>query len=189
MTKTTRPTDPREPLGAVAEPRAWLRERVRQHMLKMAPLALVAAVPLTNAACDAVPPPICTNSHDWYNYLSSQASWGEDHGNRIVLLDFRLSSTDLHLPTSYTIVGGSFLTTGKSDQLRIKPDAGAVVITLQGTMSCGGGYGGSYSNSISITIDLVPGDGGSADAAPMVKVGTRTPPCPGLMWGKGPHKG
>jgi len=173
MTKCTRPTDPQEPPdGTAAEPRSWLRERVREHMLKMAPLALVAAVPLTNAACDAVPPPICASSHDWYNYLSSQASWGEDHGNRIVLLDLRLGSSDLQLPTSYTISGGSLLTTGKSDQLRIKPDAGAEVITLQGTMSCGGGYGGSFFNSISITIDLVPRDGGSADVAPIVKVST-----------------
>ena len=67
---------------------------------------------------------------------------------------------------AYTIAGGSLLTSGKSDQLRIKPDAGAEVVTLQGQMTCDGIRG----STIRITVGLVPPDGGGADTAPTVKI-------------------
>jgi hypothetical protein len=133
----------------------------------MAPLALVGATSLTNAACDPAPSPVCENSRDWSSYVSSHASWGEDHGNRIVVLDLRVSNGELGFPTAYTIVGGSLLTVGKSDQLKIKPDDGATVITLQGAMVCDGF---KSSVTIKITIALVPPDGGSFDDTPIVKV-------------------
>lgn len=168
MTKTTRPAGPQDSFDANAERRSWLHERVRQHMLKMAPLALVAATPLTNTACDYIPEPCRASKsmNDWDEYVSSHAFWAEDNGQRIVILDLILSEPAIQLRPTYTIVGGSFLTSGKSDQLRIKPDADAKVITLRGTLICGE----IASISIDVTIDLEPPDGGGADSDPIVKV-------------------
>jgi len=167
MGKTT-PANPRGTSNEEAEQRSSLRERVRQHMLKMAPLALVAAAPITNTACDCVPelPPACQQLH-WETQVSARARWALDHGSRIVILDLGVTDAELQISPSYTISGGAFLTVGKSDQLKIKPDEGATMITLHGSMTCGDGYG---PRDLTITIDLVPPDGGSADADPTVKV-------------------
>jgi hypothetical protein len=169
MTKTTRPSDPDHPRDAEAEHRSWLREQVRHHLLKMAPLALAAVVPLTNTACDWVPPPCKASKSpgDWDEYVTSRASWGEDHGDRVVVLEIKLDDPNVKLPSSYTVVGGSFLTTGKSDKLKIKPDADAKIITLQGDLTCS-----NFTQPLRITIELEPPDGGSADSAPVVKLTT-----------------
>lgn len=165
MTKKAPPTAPRGDIVTDAEPRSRLREQVRQHMLKMGRFALIAAPPLANTACDPAPIPAC-EEHYWYTNVSGDASWGQDHGERIVVVDLRVSDDVVHLPSSYTIAGGSLLTSGKSDQLRIKPDAGAEVIVLRGQMTCGA-YG---SQGIRITIELVPPDGGDAGDYPMVTI-------------------
>jgi hypothetical protein len=172
MTKAREPSDAQDPCrGDTTEPRPWLRERVRQCMHKMARLAVVAATPLANTACDPPPPPsICERSpSDWIGYnVPGQAAWGEDAGERIVLLDLGGGgTTEVRLPATYTIVGGSFLmsTSDRPNQRRIKPEAGATVIVLQGSMTCE-----QRSAPIRITIDLVPPDGGRANAAPIVKV-------------------
>jgi hypothetical protein len=131
-------------------------------MLSMTPLALVAAAPLTNTACDPVPTPICSRSAgNWVEYIGVNASWSEDAGEHIILLD--LQSYDpgsLHLPTSYTVVGGTLLpfTTGKPEELRIKPDAGVTSILVEGALDCEG-----KSGPFGVTVELAPPDGGGSD--------------------------
>jgi hypothetical protein len=132
------------------EPDRGLRERVRERMRQMAPLALLAATPLTNAACDGVnndppstsrPTPTCEKSpSSWAQFMHTDAAWGTEAGERIVLLTIS-SPTDkpwLQASSSYTVEGGSLLpsTALKPNVLRIKPDAGASVIHLKGTMTC-----------------------------------------------------
>ena len=164
MSNTRTPTD-RSPASTDAERPSRLRERVRQHMLKMARLALAGAVPLTNTACDCAPSPVC-ETQDWSSEVSASASWGVDRGSTIVILDLSVRDSKFTVSPSYTITGGSLLTVGKSNQLKIKPDQGATIIDLHGSMSCD--YVGPH--PLSITIDLVPPDGGNADDYPTVKV-------------------
>jgi hypothetical protein len=175
MTKTNQPNGASSAPGRTEtdQPAPLLHERVRQRMRKMASVALVAATPLANTACDPPPPPpICDKSPaDWIAYDLSgtlHGAWGQDAGDRIVLLTLGVDGqSEVRLPASYTIVGGSFLPTSslQPNQLRIKPDAGATAIVLQGTMTCE-----QRSAPIRITIDLVPPDGGSVNAPPPVKV-------------------
>ena len=167
MSKATLPNGPRGLADTNAEQRSSLRERVRQHMLKMAPLALVGAVPLINTACDCIPTPAC-NEYYWTSRVSAQAAWGLDHGSRIVIVDLISTDDELAISPAYSISGGSLLTVGKSKQLRIKPDEGATVIRMHGSLTCGGDRSGS--DSLDITIELVPPDGGSTDGYPAVKI-------------------
>jgi hypothetical protein len=181
MSKTS-PDVPREPKST---PDAELspRERVRRRVREMAPLAWLAATPLVNTACDPPPPPpLCEYSpSDWlaYDYGGTvQAAWGEDNGERIVLLD--AVGTDVpgpepRLPATYSIAGGSLLpsTSAAPYRLRIRPDAGAQVITLEGTMSCQDRKARIRSAPVRITIDLEPPDGGPANAAPVAKLALR----------------
>ena len=152
MTPSKRPPEQPE----TWEPNAGPRERVRERMRQMARLALLAATPLTNAACDAVSPassfgaggsggllptPTCeTSPSNWTQFLHGDATWGTDAGDRIVLLSVT-NPTDkpwLQAPSSYRVEGGTLLpsTAGEPSVLRIKPDAGATAILLKGTMTC-----------------------------------------------------
>jgi hypothetical protein len=138
----------------------------------MAKLALFAATPLTNAACDAVSPaspfgaggagglptPTCEKSpSSWAQFMRGDATWGTQAGERIVLLTVA-NPTDkpwLQAPSSYTVEGGTLLpsTAREPNVLRINPDAGITVIRLKGTMSCH-----SLTEPMAITIDLLPSD-------------------------------
>jgi hypothetical protein len=140
-------------------------ERMRQ----MAPLALLAATPLTNAACDSVTPaspfgaggagglptPTCEKSpSSWAEFVQADATWGMEAAERIVLLTVS-DPTDkpwLQTPSSYTVEGGALLppTTGEPNVIRIKPDAGATVIRLEGTMTCH-----TITAPMAITINLI----------------------------------
>jgi hypothetical protein len=170
MRNPQQPSDRQELLDADADAdaRSCLRERVRQHLRKMAPLALIAAPPLLTAqACDPAPVPACEDTWgSWKRKVSVRAVWGEDNGSKIVILDVASSEERIQPPASYSIVGGSILTSGKSSLVKIKPDAGAEHITLSGQLECGT-YG---SEPIRITIDLVPPTGSSAAAPPTVTV-------------------
>jgi hypothetical protein len=168
MSNPQQPSDREELLDGDDEAKSWLRERVRQHLRRMAPLALIGATPLLTAqACDPAPVPACEESYgNWKSKVSGHAVWGEDNGSKIVILAVVSSESRIQPPSSYTIVGGSILTSGKSDLVRIKPDAGAEHITLRGQLTCG-----TYNpESFQITIDLIPPAGSSADAPPTVSV-------------------
>jgi hypothetical protein len=154
MTKAKRPAK----TPAILAPEPGARDRVRERMRQMAKLALLAATPLTNAACDpAVPPspfgaggaggggglptPTCEKSAaDWAQFIHAEAAWGTEASERIVLLTVTNPEDKpwLQAPGSYTIEGGTLLpsTAREPDVLRIKPDAGATIIRLQGTATC-----------------------------------------------------
>ena len=171
MTQSKRPPESPE----MREPHAEPRERVRERMRQMARLALLAATPLTNAACDpanptasfgaggsggaaGLPTPTCEKSPaSWAQFLYADAVWGTEAGERIVLLTVSNPSDKpwLQAPSSYTVEGGSLLppTAQAPDLLRIKPDAGATVIRLEGTMNCH-----IVTAAMSITIDLLSSD-------------------------------
>lgn len=131
-------------------PETGLRERVRERMRQMAPLALLAATPLTNAACDSaqaavqspdLPTPTCEKSpSEWRQFIGVQAAWGTEAGERIILLTVSNPSDKpwLQAPGSYTVEGGTLLpsTEHEPNVVRIKPDADASVIRLRGTMTC-----------------------------------------------------
>ncbi len=155
-------------LPAVPSEISSLRERVRQHMRKMAPLALVAAAPLTNTACDPVQQPICSQSSDqWLLRIGATSSWGEEGGVTVIVL--KLTSSHVTLPTAYAVEGGTLvaLTPGPPLVLKLRPDPGATRIVLTGTLDCEGRTG-----PLAVTVDLTPGDGGNPDAGPLVTIGT-----------------
>ena len=153
MTQSKRPPE----LPETREPHAGLRERVHEHMRRMARLALLAATPLTNTACDpasppsgyrgsggsggSLPTPTCEQTPStWAQFMNVEAAWGTDAGERIILLTVT-NPTDkpwLQAPSSYEVQGGTLLpsTAGAPNVLRIKPDADATTIRLKGTMTC-----------------------------------------------------
>jgi hypothetical protein len=157
MTQSKRPGDLPETHGPDAGP----RERVAERMRQMARLALLAATPLTNAACDpapnpqppSLPSPTCEKSAStWEQFISGEAAWGTEAGEQILLLSIS-NPTDkpwLKAPSSYTVEGGILLppTAEKPNVLRIKPDAGVTVIRLKGTTTCD-----TNTSPMTITID------------------------------------
>jgi hypothetical protein len=175
MTQSKRP--PKAPETLVPDPGP--RDRVRERMRQMAKLALLAAAPLTNAACDPVQPPspfgaggagglptpTCEQSpSSWAQFTPAEAAWGTEAGERIVLLTVT-NPTDkpwLQASSSYAVEGGTLLpsTASEPDVLRIKPDAGATTIRLAGTMTCH-----IISEPMVITIHL-----GAANQDPAVEV-------------------
>ncbi len=144
------------------------RERVRERMRQMAKLALLAAAPLTNAACDPVQPPspfgaggagglptpTCEQSPaSWAQFIEAEAAWGTEAGEPIVLLTLTIPKDKpwLQASRSYAIEGGTLLpsTASQPKVLRIKPDAGATTIRLEDTLTCH-----SISEPMVITINL-----------------------------------
>jgi hypothetical protein len=134
------------------QPDAGLRERVRERMRRMASMALLAATSLTNAACDPVsrsppyggryrPTPTCEMiPSNWAQFMRAKAAWGTEAGEHILLLTISNPSDKpwLRAPTAYTVEGGMLLpsTARERNVLRIKPEPGATVIRLDGTMNC-----------------------------------------------------
>jgi hypothetical protein len=167
MTQSKRPPVPLES----REPDPGPRDRVRERMRQMAKLALLAATPLTNAACDPIarpdtapcgaglPAPTCQKSPStWAKLVRVATAWDTDAGERILLLMIS-TPTDkpwLRTPSSYTVEGGTLLppTAVEPDVIRIKPDAGATAIRLRGTMTCH-----TVGAPMVISIDLLPGGG------------------------------
>jgi len=146
-------------------------------MRRMAGLALVATTPLTNAACDpatgpapypeTLPSPTCRKSPaSWEDLLRVTAVWGADAGERIVLLTVANEPDTpwLQTPASYAVEGGTLLPP-KSKTIRIKPDAGATQIRLTGTITCH-----TTPAPMTIVIDLLPRNGGTADDDPTVEL-------------------
>jgi hypothetical protein len=125
------------------------RDRLRQLVLEMAPVALVAAS-LTNAACpqEQSYPPGCTSLSDTAcdrcaqgpgpaaPWAEGKAAWDTYGGETIVRLQI-IPAVEVRLPDAYTVVGGMLLpaTTGSGEML-IKPDAGATRIRLAGALTC-----------------------------------------------------
>ena len=165
MTQAKHPPEP--PDTRAHDP--GLRERVRERMRQMAPLALWAAIPLTNAACDPASPPTFGSSgvsgatptcekipSSWAQFIRIDAVWGTEAGERIVLLTVT-NPTDkpwLQAPSAYTIEGGTQLpsTPREPNVLRIKPDAGATTLRLRGTITCH-----IITEPMAITLDLATG--------------------------------
>jgi hypothetical protein len=178
MTQSKRPPEQPEP-----EPHARLRERVRERMRQMAKLALLAATPLTNAACDAtsptggfggsggnggLPTPTCEqSSSSWAEFMKVDAAWSMEAGERLLLLTIS-NPTDkpwLQAPSSYTVEGGTLLpsTAAEPNTLRIKPDANVTLIRLEGTMTCH-----TITAPMTITIANFPPGGATAGEQPVV---------------------
>ena len=157
---------PQVPESLLPEPGP--RERVRDRMRQMAGLALLAAAPLTNAACDPIaspspfgsggnnglPVPTCEQRPEgWAQFSQAEAVWGSEAGERIVLLAVTTAKDKpwLVVSPSFAVEGGTPLppSTAEPDVLRIKPDAGATTIRLRGSITCH-----LISEPMVITIDL-----------------------------------
>ena len=131
---------------ALAEPAAGstARERVRRRMLALAPLCVVAAAPLTNAACDPAPDPYCSQATPdvQRQSLYADARWVAEGGTPLIELDLSLSSVyPLGLGTSFSVVGGTLAQStpvGSGMKLTITPDAGASELRVSGTLTCQG---------------------------------------------------
>jgi hypothetical protein len=163
--------------------RLQLRDRVRERMRKMAPLALAAAAPLTNAACDPAPTPSCFDEPSLCDncqgsgaadyFLRGSAIWRDEAGERTVFLELTANFNQVRLSDSYTLEGGTFWPppTQNSIGMIIKPDPGATFIRVVGSLTCVGKAGNpNRTLDFVVTVDLLPPDGGSSDADPTVTI-------------------
>jgi hypothetical protein len=153
------------------------RLRVRELMLKMAPLAFVAATPLTVCACDPAPTPLCEHSSRYSLVgieINVNASWESDGGTPVIKLVIAINtaiysahdSTDrLQLPADYRVFGGTLISSSPIDggdgyTLWIQPDRDLSLVQVDGIVECHG----KTTSSGPFTVILRPAtaDGGAA---------------------------
>jgi hypothetical protein len=133
-----------EPVPGEPATGSTARERVRRRMLALAPLCVVAAAPLTNAACDPAPDPYCSQATPEVQRQSlyADARWIAEGGTPRVELDLSLSGVyPLVLGESFSVVGGTLeqrSPVGSGVALTIQPDPGASELRVSGTLNCQG---------------------------------------------------
>jgi len=118
-----------------------VRERVIQRFHKLAPLAVIAAVPVMNTACDPAPEPYCTEASSvWVAEVKAEAVWVDAGGGNLrIELTLTVNHELLSLSGTYTAQGGTVDTTKDvtgGQVLDITPDAGVTEVTVSGSVDC-----------------------------------------------------
>lgn len=118
-----------------------VRERVIQRFHKLAPLAVIAAVPVMNTACDPAPEPYCTEASSvWVSEVQAEAVWVDAGAGKLAIeLTLTVNHELLSLPGTYTAQGGTIDTTKDvtgGQLLSITPDAGVTELTVNGSVDC-----------------------------------------------------
>ncbi|MFO0757518.1 MAG: hypothetical protein U0359_13560 [Byssovorax sp.] len=137
-------SDPKLPL-APSPPNAAVRERVQARLQRLAKLAVIAAAPVLNTACDPAPDPYCQQSDagTWKTDLSATAAWAlVADGGTDLQIEVKLTSTNNSVSASssgYTATGGTISSSEATDTgvvIRVVPDAGATEIKVSGQIYC-----------------------------------------------------
>ncbi len=125
-----------------------VRERVRARWQNLLPLAVVAAAPLLNAACDPAPEPYCAadGNRDWVDTLEVSARWVAAGGSFQIEVTVHVTTYDLSINESEFAVTGGTLDSVDPDLgirtyvLLVTPDASNDV-QVSGAVDCDGGPG------------------------------------------------
>jgi hypothetical protein len=130
--------------------RSRLRHQIRPLVLRLAFFTLVAAAPLTNAACPPQEsfPAYCKGLADstcdrcgespgpGTPWAEGSVTWDSYGGESIVRVQIT-PAVQVHLPDTYTLVGGTLLSSpAGSSELLIKPDASATSIRIAVALTC-----------------------------------------------------
>ncbi|MBN2192440.1 MAG: hypothetical protein JW751_06455 [Polyangiaceae bacterium] len=83
-----------------------VRERVYERWQSLAPLAVIAAAPLLNTACDPAPEPDCTESRIWVGSIAASARWIDQNGSFRVELTISSDAPDISLASLEPSVDG-----------------------------------------------------------------------------------
>jgi len=127
-----------------------VRDKVIRRFKKLAPVAVIAAAPVLNTACDPAPQPYCTQNDpsEWVANVKAEAVW-IDGGGGVLEVQLTLTSSDqyaLLAAEGYTAKGGTIdSTTFQNDGyvLVVTLDAAATELTVSGELNCDG-YPGPY---------------------------------------------
>jgi hypothetical protein len=161
------------------------RLRVRELMLKMAPLAFVAATPLTVCACDPIPTPLCVrfSDHSPLGFeINVNASWENDGGTPVIKLVIAVNaaiysahdSTDrLQLPADYRVIGGTLISSspivgGDGYALWIQPDGDLSLVQVDGIVECHGKA--TATQAFTVSLRPATADGGAAGAEIVARI-------------------
>lgn len=153
-----------------ARPAPSARERVIQRLKRLAPVAVLAAAPVLNTACDPAPEPYCSEGDpvDWVANVTAEAVWIDD-GTGALKIQVTLKSTDqfAYLPSSYTATGATIESTTPSetgDVLILVPNAAVTEAKIAGELSCEG-YPGPFEVTLTWTGMPAAGDAVTAKVA------------------------
>ena len=140
-----------------------VRARVAAHWRRLAPLALVTAAPLLNAACDPAPQPACVpgGNQDWRSTIEASAHWVAVGTAFQVEVTFHSTDPNLDLQqfdfdaTGGQIVSQTYDAATKSMVVLVAPVA-VDYINVYGRVACDGGSSDINAN---LTLSPNPVDG------------------------------
>lgn len=119
------------------------RDRVRARAQRLAQMAVIAAAPVLNTACDPAPSPSCstTSAADLAKEVSASAVWFKDaSGAFLIQLTVQGQTWDVTLVDhGFTVTGATPSAidgSGTALDITLTPDAGATQITLDGKITC-----------------------------------------------------
>ena len=156
--------EPVEPeVERVSEGRATgPRERARQRMVALGGLAVVAAAPLVNSACDPMPRPYCptVDSTAAHSYVVATGQFVDLGGAAAIELRLSPSEGAFVIETSFAVEGGTLRqqrSNGGDQVLTIVPDAGRPELRVRGTAHCRQASGGPFAAIVRLGGPMAPG--------------------------------
>lgn len=148
------------------------RALVRRRLAVLTRLAIVAAAPVANTACDPAPDPYCSDKlgGDYASELSATAVWTADPDGDGYVITLTVTSTDGMVaadPNAVTSGRAILDDTGAplTFPLLIRPDDGATAVVVTGSVTCGSWYAASFT----ATVDL-SGEASEGASAPVTLV-------------------
>lgn len=143
--------------------RATVRERVIHRFQKLGPIAVIAAAPVLNTACDPAPEPYCTEGDpaDWVANITAEAVWIDDGmGGLQIQLTIQSEDAYAYLTTNYTATGATVASSNQGETgqvLVLIPDSGVTEAKVAGELSCDG-YPGPFTVTLTWTGTPAVGD-------------------------------
>ena len=147
------------------------RERVVRRFRKLAPLAVIAAAPVLNTACDPAPEPYCTQEDSvLVANIVAQAVWVDAGGGAVRLqVTITVSQQYMSLSGTYLVTGGTLDTTQNvtgGQVLDITPDSGVTEVVVTSDFLCTE-TGGTFQVKITWTGTPAVGDTAQVEVTPV----------------------
>ena len=153
------------------------RDSVRARLASLSRLAIVAAMPVTNTACDPSPEPYCTEKvgADWTSSVIATAVWTADPDGEGFVISLAITSDDMALSVLLrSATGATAIDTDTADTasaltspVLLRPDEGGTSVVVLGDLYCDGYATGA----VTITVDTsgTPTEGASAPTTVLVE--------------------
>lgn len=155
---------PLSPPSPPHKPGSGVRARVIRRFRKLAPVAVIAAAPVLNTACDPAPEPYCSEGDpaDWVANLTASAAFIDDGaGGLKIQLTLTLQDAYAYLDTTSFVADGGTIDTmdGTSAEynLTLTPNTGVTEMKVTGQLGCDG-YPSPFEIALSWTGQPVAGD-------------------------------